>query len=261
MIIEGRGISGGEGEGRLLLLRKPFSFLGGVDPVTGRLTSPDGEGESIRGRVFAFPRGKGSTVGSYVFLELKRHGNLPIAIINESAEPIVATGAVMTGVPMVDGVDLSFLEEDDWVHVDGHKGRVVLPDVREVPVVTSILSHEERVLLLRRSEKVGSYRGKWACISGYLEGDEKPAMAARREIREEVGEIDLREISSTPVIHVRDGERMWSIHAFLFEVPSSKVRTDWEHVDHRWIAPEEVMDYEIVPGLVEVFKELNLLRS
>jgi predicted aconitase with swiveling domain len=42
--------------------------------------------------VFAFPRGKGSTVGSYVLLEMKRQGTLPAAIINSMAEPIVATG-------------------------------------------------------------------------------------------------------------------------------------------------------------------------
>nr|WP_201013761.1 DUF126 domain-containing protein [Candidatus Methanomethylophilus sp. 1R26] len=40
-----------------------FSFLGGVDGSTGDLHVRDG---NIAGRVFMFPNGKGSTVGSYV---------------------------------------------------------------------------------------------------------------------------------------------------------------------------------------------------
>src|SRR5512135_487098 len=102
LILKGRGISRGKAMGKLVLIEKPFSFLGGVDPKTGDLivgSSP--EARTIKDAVFAFPNGRGSTVGSYTILQMKKEKTAPLAIINENAETIVATGAVMAGVPMV----------------------------------------------------------------------------------------------------------------------------------------------------------------
>ncbi|MCD6467174.1 MAG: NUDIX domain-containing protein, partial [Methanomicrobia archaeon] len=53
-------------------------------------------------------------------------------------------------------------------------------------VVTSFLSFDNKILILKRSEKVSTYKGKWAGISGYIE-DETPLEAAQREIFEELG--------------------------------------------------------------------------
>jgi len=51
-------------------------------------------------------------------------------------------------------------------------------------IVTSFLFKDGKVLLLKRSNKVGSFRGKWAGISGYIE-NETSLEAALREIKEE----------------------------------------------------------------------------
>lgn len=48
------------------------------------------------------PGGKGSTVGSYVIFQMKKNGTAPKAIICLKAEPIIATGAIMSDIPMVD---------------------------------------------------------------------------------------------------------------------------------------------------------------
>jgi predicted aconitase with swiveling domain len=78
------------------------------------------------GKVLAFPHGKGSTVGSYVLYALKMNGLAPAAIINEEAEPIVALGAIMAGVPMVDRpeVPLTHLKNGTRVTVDGDRGEL-----------------------------------------------------------------------------------------------------------------------------------------
>ena len=117
-------------------------------------------GVSIKGSVFIFPKGRGSTVGSYTLLDLKKHGNQPSAIINEKAETIVATGAVMANVPMVDMLDISIFREGDEVFVDGSTGEVSIAGVKESSVTTSIVRHGERILILKRSEKVGTNKGK-----------------------------------------------------------------------------------------------------
>jgi len=126
MLIRGRGISKGRGEGPLLVSPAPLSFLSGVDPASGIIVEKGHplQGVSIEGKVLAFPYGKGSTVGSYVLYALSRNGHAPAAIINTEAEPIIATGAIIGGIPMIDriGVPLSRLKNGVVVTVDGDSG-------------------------------------------------------------------------------------------------------------------------------------------
>ncbi|MFA5106372.1 MAG: DUF126 domain-containing protein [Candidatus Micrarchaeia archaeon] len=110
-VIEGRAIAPGSSSGPLLVSSQPISFYGGVDPETGIVVEKGHplEGKAIGGTVLAFPRGKGSTVGSYILYRLKKNGHAPAAIINESAEAIVAVGAIISEIPMLDLIDFSLL--------------------------------------------------------------------------------------------------------------------------------------------------------
>lgn len=107
MILRGRRVMGGYAEGEALVSAEPVSFYGGVDPVTGCVTEPGHCccGENITGKVFVFPTGKGSTVGSYVIYRMKKLGTAPAAIINVETEAILATGCVISDVPLVDKLD------------------------------------------------------------------------------------------------------------------------------------------------------------
>ena len=128
LLFRGRGISRGKGTGELLVSPAPISFLSGVDPDTGVIVERGHplEGESITGKVLAFSHGKGSTVGSYVLYALARKGKAPAAIINRKADPIIAVGAIMGKIPMVDepGVDIMHLRNGTRVNVDGDSGEI-----------------------------------------------------------------------------------------------------------------------------------------
>lgn len=239
----------------MLLNPHPTSFLGGVDPGTGRLTEQASEGRSITGKVFAFPRGKGSTVGSYVLLEMRRQGTLPAALINTSAEPIVATGAVMSGVPLVDRIDLGLLRDGDHALVDGAQGTVELPNVREAHAVSCVIRHGDKVLLLKRSDQVGTFQGYWAAVSGFIEEGETPPQTAVKELGEETG-LSLPIVRQGKVIRVRDRDMIWWIHPFLFEADAPEVQIDWEHTEYRWVRPEEMEGYRTVPGLMDLYRDL-----
>lgn len=108
MIIRGRGIVKGIASGEILVSVAPLSFLSGVDPDTGLIIEQGHplRGTSITGRVLAFAYGKGSTVGSYVLYALSRNGHAPAAIINEEAEPIIVVGAIISGIPMIDRLEV-----------------------------------------------------------------------------------------------------------------------------------------------------------
>ena len=125
-----RGISGGKGTGELLVSGEAISFLSGVDPETGIVIESGHplEGKSIGGKVLAFPYGKGSTVGSYIIYALRRNGKAPSAIINIEAETIIAVGAIIADIPMVDKPEkpISEIPEGSVVTVNGDTGEIIV---------------------------------------------------------------------------------------------------------------------------------------
>ena len=114
-----RVVKAGCAQGEALVSPEPIGFFGGVDPDTGAVIDPGHplEGKSVAGRVLTFPTGKGSTVGSYILYRLARNGLAPAAIVNAEADPVVAVGAVIADIPMVDHVDISRIQTGDWVEV------------------------------------------------------------------------------------------------------------------------------------------------
>jgi len=257
MKIKGRAIFKGRAIGRMMILDEAFSFLGGVDPKTGLLTVASGrEGESLDGRILVFPHGKGSTVGSYTLMDLKKNGHLPAAIINAQAETIVATGAVMAEVPMIDSVDISWLREGDRAVLVGDS--LDMMDLMERKVVTCVMRRKGKLLILKRSQKVGTNKGKWAAVSGFIERGERPEETALKEVAEETGITTARLEGRGEVLRVRDGANLWSIHPFLFEVGDEEVHLDWEHTECAWVAPDELRSYDTVPGFRKVLDALGL---
>ncbi len=127
--LRGRKIINGRAEGEAIVTKQLVSFLGGVDPDKGIIVERghELEGQSITNKVFVFPRGKGSTSGPYVIYKMSKRKTAPSAIINVNAEPIIAVGAAMGKIPMVDQLDqnpLELIETGDYVKVDGDQGVV-----------------------------------------------------------------------------------------------------------------------------------------
>ena len=121
MKLRGRVIKAGTAEGIALVSLQPVGFLGGVDPETGIVVEVGHplEGKCVAGRVLVFPTGKGSTVGSYTLYRMARAGTGPAAIVNAESEAIVAVGAIISDIPMVDQVDITRIQTGDRVRVAG----------------------------------------------------------------------------------------------------------------------------------------------
>ncbi len=126
-IIKCRKISKGCAEGEVILTKDSLSFLGGVDPDSGVVIDSKHElyKRNIGGKILVIPSGKGSTVGSYVLYQMAKNKTAPLAILAIEAEPIIATGAIMAGIPMVDRPEaeiLKILHDGDLIKVDADSG-------------------------------------------------------------------------------------------------------------------------------------------
>jgi predicted aconitase with swiveling domain len=128
VILNGRTIYAGKAEGEALVTSQAISFFGGVDPDTGVVVERghELEGQSIAGVVLVFPKGKGSTVGSYTLYRLKHNGMAPVAIINAECETITAVGCIISEIPCVDQVEIAQIDSGAKVVVDGESGEIIV---------------------------------------------------------------------------------------------------------------------------------------
>ena len=146
--MKGRTISRGCTEGEVLLSRDAISFLGSVDPKTGVVIEEKHilAGKSIKDKILVFPNGKGSTVGSYVMYQLKKNGAAPAAIINLETEPIVAVGAIISEIPLIDMLEkdpYEFLKDGDLVMVNGTEGYIELIKRETKPEITKSKNNQQ----------------------------------------------------------------------------------------------------------------------
>lgn len=134
--------------------------------------------------------------------------------------------------------------------------------LRPTHVVTCFLQRTDqqptRILIVQRSQRVGSYHAHWAGISGFVEPNVTPDEQAYTEIREETGlqREQVKMLRRGTIVEHRDPElnRHFYVHPFLFDVLTpDAIKTDWEAVDMRWIEPSELTNYETVPKLPEAY--------
>ena len=134
--------------------------------------------------------------------------------------------------------------------------------MRSTKIVTSFIRDNEKLLILKRSDKVKSMKGLWAGVSGIIENNEEPLARAKIEIFEEVGitedQITLIKASEEMRIHSPQYKNHeWEIFPFLFESSNPPIKLNWENSDFKWIDIEELEKFETVPSLQKVL--FNLL--
>lgn len=128
-ILKGRIISKGYAEGEALICHEPIGFNFGIDVKDGTITEHghELENKSIKDKILIFPNGKGSTGGSYLVYQLAKYKTGPKAMINLETETIIAVGAIMGGMPVIDKLEqnpLEVIKDGDYLKVDAIKGTV-----------------------------------------------------------------------------------------------------------------------------------------
>ena len=127
-------------------------------------------------------------------------------------------------------------------------------------VVTCFLLRRDRghdeVLLAQRSDRVRTYRGAWAGISGYVEPQVEPLDQAYRELHEETGyeRADVTLLRAGDPLAFRDESiaQNWVVHPFLFlALRPEAASPDWEAQRFAWMTPDSLSRLQTVPMLAE----------
>jgi uncharacterized protein len=131
VVLRGHSVTKGKVKGEALVSRTPISFMGGVDPQTGLVMEKghELEGKYLGGKILVFPSGKGSSAGAWQLYELTHCQHAPRGIINIHADPIIAVGAVISDIAMVDKLDqnpLQVIKTGDLIEIDADAGIVTV---------------------------------------------------------------------------------------------------------------------------------------
>jgi 8-oxo-dGTP diphosphatase len=131
--------------------------------------------------------------------------------------------------------------------------------LQEKKVVTCFLESGGEILILRRSGEVGSYRGSWAGVSGYIEStaDEQALTEIEEETNLRRDEVELIKRGEPLAVEDEGLGTRWLVHPYLFRIKDrDKIRIDWEHKEARWIKPKDIGNYQTVPKLKEALSRV-----
>ena len=133
--------------------------------------------------------------------------------------------------------------------------------MHKTKIVTSFLKNSEKILLLKRSEKVKTMKNLWAGISGIIEGDEEPLARAEIEVFEEVGieKSNISLLKQGEIILIESPQyanHQWEVYPFLFSTKNREIKLNWENSDSQWINLDELKNFSTVPSLDKVLTRL-----
>lgn len=137
------------------------------------------------------------------------------------------------------------------------------PDCARVGVGAVVLDGD-KVLLIQRGG--GTARGKWSIPGGLVELGETTREAVVRELAEECGiEIEVVDVCGVLDRVVRDDDGRvryhWVLVDYLAVARGGTLCAGDDAADARWVAIDEIAQYDTTDGLMEMIERARLLRS
>ena len=147
-----------------------------------------------------------------------------------------------------------------------------MPDLHTISVTVILVNKEGRFLIVKRSDNLERWPGKWAVPGGKLEkkgyinrkfdtkGDiwyDVIEMSIRREVKEEVG-LDLGDVEYvTSLAFMKDDGNPHLIISLYSNDHSGKIKLNDELTDFRWVTLKEAEKYDLIEGIYEELKIVN----
>lgn len=136
------------------------------------------------------------------------------------------------------------------------KNHIIGWDLKERVVSSTFLCYKGKILIMKRSRKVGTYKGMWGVVSGHVEEGETPLETALKEIEEETSiKRDLiKNIFQGMHFEVVDRNIgiKWKINPFRAEIDGKpRLKIDWEHIQYKFIRPTDIFKFKTAPMLYQ----------
>jgi 8-oxo-dGTP diphosphatase len=133
-------------------------------------------------------------------------------------------------------------------------GRINYHDADTALVLTVFVQYNDKILLLKRSNKVSTYQGKWNTVSGYLDEPRPLLEKIHEELQEELGIttdiIESYHIGESFSFKDPTIKKTWIVHPAMVTLNRlPQIVLDWEHTDYIWIDPQDMTQYDTVPNL------------
>jgi ADP-ribose pyrophosphatase YjhB (NUDIX family) len=141
-------------------------------------------------------------------------------------------------------------------------GRIDYTDSRVALVLNCVVRCRRKILLLRRSDLVSNHRGKWSCLTGFIDQFLNLDVLVACELREELS-IDVAAASEVLCSRSftfidREASKKWIVYPVqvTFEL-LPQIRLNWENDEYRWIFPSEIDDFQVIPGQRRALMEVS----
>jgi uncharacterized protein len=127
----GRKLAGGKTNGEAIVSHEPMGFLNKVDRATGVFSQKNHEldGAVLTDKILVCPTVTGSTGDSFWIYEMSQSKTAPRGIINIKGDSVVAIGAIIGKIPMIDQVSsdsISGIQNGDYIELDADKGLAIV---------------------------------------------------------------------------------------------------------------------------------------
>lgn len=106
----------GSASGTLLLLSRPLSLWGGLDPHSGLITEtthPD-VGRCVKGCLLVMEEARGSSSSASILVEAARNNVAPAGIILMRRDPILTIGSMVSALLYGREIPIALVDADDW---------------------------------------------------------------------------------------------------------------------------------------------------
>ena len=141
-------------------------------------------------------------------------------------------------------------------------GRIDYTNADKAPGLSCFIKYEDKILLLKRSDKVMAYKGQWFCLGGFIDEPKSIRQKVLEELHEELGlsENDVKNIKTAPSYTYQDSsaKKSWILYPVIVELNNQpEIKLDWEHTAYKWVKKEELASFDLPSTLREALKKVS----
>jgi isopentenyldiphosphate isomerase len=120
----------------------------------------------------------------------------------------------------------------------------------------AVINKHGEILLLKRSSAKKHYPNKWFVVGAYpLSEEDDFEKKTHIELVDETG-FDGQIIGKGEVLKMELEGVIVDIHTYLADRETDEVKLNNEHTEYKWVNPQDIKNYDIVPGTYEMIDSL-----